>query len=247
MAELPDGTLVLAACRDNYKKDRAKRGFSIEVYESSAEGLTWTEIGESPLFGKEPSLTALPDGSLVLTAQDYGPGATHDRIPISRSSDGGRTWQTIELMGPDYPRNMIVEPDGSLLFVRAIEWDWKETTATPTFSFAAPRTAATPGPARRVRWTGMSPPSARSQRFVSRTEDIWPRYARSLPMSPPADAPRFRSHSSHRVDRRGRALVEAPADHVYRRGARLPDRNSTTGGYWSPTPRTICRSAFSQW
>jgi len=125
MAQLPNGRLVLAACRDNYEEDRAKRGFTIEVYESADEGLTWTEIGESPLFGKEPSLTALPDGSLVLTAQDFGPGATHDRIPISRSSDGGRTWQTIELMGPDYPRNVIVEPDGSLLFVRALEWDWE--------------------------------------------------------------------------------------------------------------------------
>ena len=131
MAQLPNGTLVLAACRDNYKKDPAKRGFSIEVYESSDEGLTWTEIGESPLFGKEPSLTAPSDGSLVLTAQNYGPGATQDRIPISRSSDGGRTWQTIELMGPDYPRNMIVEPDGSLLFVRALEWDWKGDNGSP--------------------------------------------------------------------------------------------------------------------
>ncbi len=131
MAQLPNGTLVLAACRDNYKKGQAKRGFSIEVYESSDEGLTWTEIGESPLFAKEPSLTALSDGSLVLTAQNYGPGATQDRIPISRSSDGGRTWQTIELMGPDYPRNMIVEPDGSLLFVRALEWDWKGNNGSP--------------------------------------------------------------------------------------------------------------------
>ena len=131
MAQLPNGKLVLAACRDNYNKDRAKRGFSIEVYESSDEGLTWKEIGESALFGKEPSLTALPDGSLVLTAQNFGPGATQDRIPISRSSDGGRTWQTIELMGPDYPRNVIVEPDGSLLFVRALEWDWEGDQGNP--------------------------------------------------------------------------------------------------------------------
>ena len=139
MAQLPNGTLVLAACRDNYKKDPAKRGFSIEVYESSDEGLTWTEIGESPLFGKEPSLTALPNGSLVLTVQDYGPGATHDRIPISRSSDGGRTWQTIELKGPDYPRNMIVEPDGSLLFVRALEWDWKGDDGNPNLQLCRSR------------------------------------------------------------------------------------------------------------
>jgi len=41
-----------------------------------------------------------------------------------RSTDGGRTWETYDLPGADYPRNMIVESDGGLLFVRALKSDW---------------------------------------------------------------------------------------------------------------------------
>jgi hypothetical protein len=127
LTELPNGKLVLAACRDNYEQDRSKRQFSIFIYESVDQGSTWRDVGNSPLFGKEPSLTALADGTLVLTAQKgyFGPGAKLDEIPISRSTDGGRTWETTMMPGEDYPRNLIVEPDGSLLLVRALKSDWK--------------------------------------------------------------------------------------------------------------------------
>ena len=224
MAQLPNGTLVLAACRDNYKKDPAKRGFSIEVYESSDEGLTWTEIGESPLFGKEPSLTALPNGSLVLTVQDYGPGATHDRIPISRSSDGGRTWQTIELKGPDYPRDMIVEPDGSLLFVRALEWDWKGDDGNPNLQLCRSRD-------RGETWTcseGQVDWDVAAFGEVSSIRLKDGRYLAALrtiaPNAPARDAHGFGVTVLTESTDGGKALVEAPADHVHRRGARLPDR-----------------------
>ena len=124
MTRLPDGRLVLAVCRSNNDPEPAKRHFDIFVYESKNQGLYWEEIGESALLGKEPSLTSLPDGSLVLTAQKgyFGPGAKQDEIPISRSQDGGRTWETTMLPGADYPRNLIVEPDGSLLMVRGFGW-----------------------------------------------------------------------------------------------------------------------------
>jgi len=125
-AQLPNGKLVLAVCRNNFEKDQSKRQFSIFIYESNDLGQSWQEIGESSLFGKEPSLTALSDSTLVLTAQKgyFGPGAKLDEIPISRSNDGGRTWQTRMLQGSDYPRNLIVEPDGSLLMIRALQSDW---------------------------------------------------------------------------------------------------------------------------
>jgi hypothetical protein len=119
MARLPDGRLVIAVCRDSHDSDHARR-FAIRVYESQDTGLTWREIGETPLFGKEPSLTALPDGALALTAQIMG----SDSVPVSRSMDGGRTWETTMVQGDDYPRNLIVEPDGSLLMIRALQSDW---------------------------------------------------------------------------------------------------------------------------
>lgn len=124
--QMPDGKLILAVCRDNNETDPTQRRFLISVYESSDVGLTWQEIGETPLYGKEPSLAALPDGTLVLMAQGgyFGPGAKRDEHPLSRSEDGGRTWETSIHKGEDYPRNFIVEPDGSLLMITAIKPDW---------------------------------------------------------------------------------------------------------------------------
>jgi hypothetical protein len=136
MTQLPNGTLVLATCRNNNDPDPKKRHFDILVYESKDLGLTWAKIGKTPLFGKEPSLTALPDGSLVLTTQlgIFAPGWRTNRdmqkVPISRSTDGGRTWETIMLPGFDYPRNLIVEPDGSLLMVRALATGWLPNGST---------------------------------------------------------------------------------------------------------------------
>jgi hypothetical protein len=115
VALLPDGNLVLATCR---RENATSLLFTIHVYRSADQGLTWEEVGKTPLAGKEPSLTALPDGSLILTAQDM---RDHENIPLARSSDGGRTWETDVVPGPDYPRNLIVERDGSLLMVRDAE------------------------------------------------------------------------------------------------------------------------------
>lgn len=117
MAALADGTLVLATCRRE-KPDSPT--FHLHVYRSTDQGLTWKEVGQTPLYGKEPSLTALADGSLVLTAQKMGAKEIH----LCRSSDGGRTWTTGTLPGADYPRNLIVEPEGSILMIRAPNSAW---------------------------------------------------------------------------------------------------------------------------
>lgn len=118
MTALADGKIVLATCR-RAKPDAPT--FGIHVYQSADQGLTWEEIDRSPLMGKEPSLTTLPDGSLVLTAQKMG---EPKEIYVSRSSDGGQTWETGTAPGADYPRNLLVEPDGSLLMIRAPESAW---------------------------------------------------------------------------------------------------------------------------
>ena len=125
-ARLPEGKLILAVCRDNNDEDPTRRRFHIFVYESADIGLTWQEIGQTPLFGKEPCLAALPDGTLVLMAQGgyFGPGAKQDEHPLSRSEDGGRTWETTMYEGADYPRSFVVEEDGSLLMVVAARPDW---------------------------------------------------------------------------------------------------------------------------
>ena len=68
-ARRDDGALLIAVCRDNNDPDPSKRRFNIFVYKSTDDGLTWKEIGETSRCGKEPSLVALSDGSLVMTAQ----------------------------------------------------------------------------------------------------------------------------------------------------------------------------------
>lgn len=126
-ARLADGTLVMAVCRDNNDPDPALRRFSIHVYESSDLGLNWREIGQTKLAGKEPSLAALHDKSLVLIAQGgyFGPGADPRSHTLARSEDGGRTWDVGTYESNDYPRNIVVEPDGSLLFATAVKPDWE--------------------------------------------------------------------------------------------------------------------------
>ena len=52
-------------------------------------------IGETPLSGKEPGLTTLPDGLVALSAQKgyFGPGTKYKQeINLARSQDGGKTW-----------------------------------------------------------------------------------------------------------------------------------------------------------
>ena len=119
--QLPDGKLVLAACR----KDTDATFFGIHVYESSDLGDTWTQINRTPLFGKEPALAALADRTLILTTQ--GLGTRPDGVPPGtftfRSRDGGRTWDELHVDDGDaaypYPRNIIADRDGSFLYLRA--------------------------------------------------------------------------------------------------------------------------------
>ncbi len=143
MTLLKDGKLLLATCKNNNDEDPTKKIFDIFVYASTDNGASWKVIGETPLSGKEPSLTALPDGSVVLSAQKgyFGPGTKYkEEINLARSTDGGRTWERSVLPGSDLPRNMIVEKDGSLLFVRAAKFDWSQANVgSPNFQLCRSR------------------------------------------------------------------------------------------------------------
>lgn len=116
LTALPDGTLIASPCRATGTPGIMQ----IHVYESKDQGLTWNEIGERVPLGKEPALACLPDGTLLMTAQMLGgPDVDKARLPISRSTDSGRTWETVYVDTPDLPRNLLVEADGSVLIVHA--------------------------------------------------------------------------------------------------------------------------------
>ncbi len=122
LARLPDGTLFAAPCRPV----RGPGGphdvsFRISVFRSDDGGETWNDTGAEGLMGKEPALLALPDGTLVLTAQYYEQAVWVPRMPVSRSTDGGRTFETTWLeANRDYPRNLIWdEAAGEIVMIRS--------------------------------------------------------------------------------------------------------------------------------
>ncbi|MFH0964442.1 MAG: LamG-like jellyroll fold domain-containing protein [Planctomycetota bacterium] len=125
--QLPDGRLLVAVCRKSpgYDKDESKRFWIIPVYESEDLGKSWRQINETPLFGKEPALVSTGKGTLVLSAQrgDYRPSAQKGGAYFFRSTDGGKTWRKIEVEDANYrypyPRNIIVDDDGSLVYLRS--------------------------------------------------------------------------------------------------------------------------------
>ncbi|MDP8285739.1 MAG: sialidase family protein [Candidatus Electryonea clarkiae] len=145
-ARLADGKLLIAVCRqDPDENDPAKKGlFQIYVYESTDDGLSWKEIAKPEICGKEPSLTVLPDGAVLMTAQDadFRKDASERKRYCARSKDDGRTWQIGWIEDADYMRNVIVEKDGSLLFMTAAgapEWNlrlFRSADGGRTWSFS---------------------------------------------------------------------------------------------------------------
>ena len=120
LTRLPDGRLLLALCRE--RRDADPPRYYLHVHESTDTGRSWTEVAATDLIGKEPSLLTLPDGAVLMTAQDADFSRGHRRRPfVARSDDAGRSWQIIRrLTFGNYPRNVLLENDGSLLFLRPL-------------------------------------------------------------------------------------------------------------------------------
>ncbi len=90
--------------------------YRIKIFKSEDEGRTWTQVETRghPLIGKEPGLTCLADGTLLLDTQVMGAGAS-----LFRSKDGGVTWTKSQCDLSLYTRNIIEQADGSLLLFDA--------------------------------------------------------------------------------------------------------------------------------
>ena len=81
-AVLPNGDIICAPCRNRTPE---KLPFTMHVFRSQDNGGTWQEIGQTPMTGKEPSLTCLRNGVLVMTTEDL----SGEKTPVYRSDDGG--------------------------------------------------------------------------------------------------------------------------------------------------------------
>jgi len=107
VALLPNGEVLATAC---YRDEEDT--FRIKVYRSGDEGRTWEEVQTegATVLGKEPALTCLADGTLLLVSQIMGEG-----VGLYRSIDGGTTWTEPQCELSTYNRNILPQADGSLL------------------------------------------------------------------------------------------------------------------------------------
>ncbi len=107
VALLPNGEVLATAC---YRDEEDT--FRIKIYRSGDEGRTWQQAPAegAVLLGKEPSLTCLEDGTLLLMTQVIGVG-----VGLYRSIDGGITWTEPQCEPSRYTRNILPQVDGGLL------------------------------------------------------------------------------------------------------------------------------------
>jgi len=128
LAQLPNGDLVAAVCEFKLKR------WPVRIFKSSDLGETWQETDHTPLFGKEPGLNCLENGSLLLTLEDRFVGT------VAHSGDGGSTWQITEMKSllPPLPetgilatvRSPIERPDGTVSLLRC--WGhWEGSVNAP--------------------------------------------------------------------------------------------------------------------
>jgi len=135
MAILPRGELLLTTYRAQMLKD-GKVLEEIVFFRSIDNGESWStgEIMKN-LPGREPYITALKDGTLLMTChllpQDIKNPTVHVKHFIHRSIDEGRRWETREIdlnrrnknMNLNTSRNIITMDDGSLLFLVSVGID----------------------------------------------------------------------------------------------------------------------------
>ena len=104
-----DGELFACPCFQN-----EANVFHMKIYRSSDNAESWqlVESSGSELLGKEPALTALSSGSILLvTSHPHG-------YRIHRSADRGRGWTVFELEdGLGMFRTVLEHDDGSLMLL----------------------------------------------------------------------------------------------------------------------------------
>ena len=107
-------------------RENLPNGARISMVRSSDEGATWSAartVVDSPIDDRDPSITQLRDGRLVVTYMSYDPKrrpATHEVLQVW-SADDGKTWGDLQPVDTPLEGNEAVSepirelPDGTLL------------------------------------------------------------------------------------------------------------------------------------
>jgi hypothetical protein len=126
IAQLPDGELLLTAFHQ-YMKDGGKVLEQTLLFRSQDGGRTWSKPEPLDLLGREPYLTVLTDGTIFMTghllAQDVRNTFGYTTGFLHRSTDRGKTWQTLRIPSEEIKpkasnhasRNVLELADGTLL------------------------------------------------------------------------------------------------------------------------------------
>jgi photosystem II stability/assembly factor-like uncharacterized protein len=126
IAQLPSGELLLTAFHQ-YKKEQGKVLEQTLLFRSKDGGKTWSKPEKLDLLGREPYLTVLKNGTLFLTghllANDIRNQYGYTHGYLHRSTDGGKTWESIRIASEDIKpkasnhssRNVLQLADGTLL------------------------------------------------------------------------------------------------------------------------------------
>ncbi len=127
IAQLPGGELLLTAFHQ-YPRDGNKVMEQTLLFRSADGGKSWSTSEKLDLLGREPYLTVLADGTIFLTghllAQDVRNMWGHTCGFLHRSTDRGRTWESIRIESDGIQpgasnhstRNVLQLADGTLLF-----------------------------------------------------------------------------------------------------------------------------------
>lgn len=126
IAQLPNGELLLSAFHQ-HKRSGNKVLEQTLLFRSRDGGRTWSPPEKLDLLGREPYLTVLKDGTVFLTghllANDVRNSWGYTTGFLHRSTDGGRSWQSLRVESESVKpkasnhtsRNVLPLADGSLL------------------------------------------------------------------------------------------------------------------------------------
>jgi hypothetical protein len=152
IARLPSGELLLVAFHQNQLDGNKKIREDILLFRSRDGGKAWSDAQVfADLPGREPYLTVLEDGTLLMTVhllpQDIRNKEGYTHCYVHRSQDGGRTWTTTRTQPEGVPprtetvtsRNVLQLADGSLMLCvsgnrRGLDFTWRSTDGGRTWA-----------------------------------------------------------------------------------------------------------------